>query len=126
MHIARLERARVKTIGIKGSALNRRQSRASNGPAFSLSANLYGFKTSECDFRRRPPDSPEIARITAAVQALNQQTIRAESIKQVAGHHRQADLLPEPPFKPIPTVNGWPLLEYAHTPALRSDRSWTC
>jgi hypothetical protein len=34
------------------------------------------------------------------------QTIRAESIKQVASHHRQIDLLPEPPFKPIPEVNG--------------------
>ena len=33
---------------------------------------------------------------------LNLQTIRAESIKQVAGHHNQIDLLPEPPHKPIP------------------------
>jgi hypothetical protein len=57
---------------------------------------------------------------------LKQQTIRAESIKLVASHHRQIDLLPEPPFKPIPEVNGWRLLESAYTPALRSDRSWTC
>jgi len=79
----------------KDSALNRHQSLASNGPAFFLSVNFHGFKTSGGGAADR--QMPQKSRASPPLfKHLNQQTIRAVSIKQVDGHHRQIDLLPDP------------------------------